>query len=129
VWNVETGQEVQRLTGHTAYLYAVAFSPDGKLVLTSSADNSARLWDLETGQELRRFMGHQGPVEWAAFAPDGKTFVTASDDGTARIWSVDSNDTIRHLCDKLLRDFSAAERAQYHILEGTPTCPAQPGSG
>jgi hypothetical protein len=34
--------------------------PDGKLALTSSADNTARLWDLQTGKELRRFTGHKG---------------------------------------------------------------------
>jgi WD40 repeat protein len=125
LWDVQTGQELQRLTGHTAYLYAVAFSPDGRLALTTSADNTARLWDLQTGRELRRFIGHQGPVEWAAFSPDGKTFVTGSDDGTARKWSVDYQDTMNYLCTNLLRDFTAAEREQYHIVDNLPTCPAQ----
>jgi WD40 repeat protein len=125
LWDVQTGQEIQRLTGHTAYLYAVAFSPDGQLALTSSADNTARLWDIKTGRELRRFIGHEGPVEWAAFSPDGKIFTTASDDGTARMWDVDYRDTLRYLCSGLLRDFTDAERAQYHILDNTPTCPKQ----
>jgi WD40 repeat protein/transcriptional regulator with XRE-family HTH domain len=125
VWDVQTGQELHRLTGHTAYLYAVAFSPDGKLALTSSADNTTRLWDLQTGRELRRFIGHKGPVEWAAFSFDGKTFITGSDDGTARIWSVDYRDTINYLCSNLLRDFTDAEREQYHIKDNLPTCPIQ----
>jgi WD40 repeat protein/transcriptional regulator with XRE-family HTH domain len=125
VWDVQTGQVLQRLTGHTAYLYAVAFSPDGMLALTSSADNTARLWNLQTGLELRRFIGHKGPVEWAAFSPDGKTFVTASDDGTARIWSVDYRGTMNYLCSNLLRDFTDAEREQYHIKDNLPTCSVQ----
>ena len=116
---------MQRLTGNTAYLYAIAFSPDGKLVLTTSADNTTRLWDLQAGQELRRFTGHQGPVEWAAFSPDGKTFVTGSDDGTARIWSVDYRDTMIYLCSNLLRDFTDEEQEQYHIMDNLPTCPVQ----
>jgi WD40 repeat protein len=122
---MQTGQELQRLTGHTAYLYSVAFSSDGMLVLTSSADNTARLWELRTGKELRRFIGHQGPVEWAVFSPDGKTFVTGSDDGTARIWSVDYRETINYLCSNLLRDFTDAEREQYHIKDNLPTCSVQ----
>jgi WD40 repeat protein/transcriptional regulator with XRE-family HTH domain len=125
VWDLQTGRVLQRLTGHTAYLYAVAFSADGRLALTTSADNTARLWDLQTGRELRRFIGHKGPVEWAAFSPDGRTFVTASDDGTARIWSVDYRDTLNYLCSGLLRDFTDAERAQYHIKDNSPTCPLQ----
>ena len=123
LWDVQTGQVLLRLSGHTAYLYAVAFSPDGMLALTSSADNTARLWDIQTGRELRRFIGHRGPVEWAAFSPDGKTFVTGGDDGTARIWSVDYRDTMNYLCANLLRDFSDAEREQYHIADNKPTCP------
>ena len=95
----------------------------GNLSLTSSADNTARLWDLQTGQELRRFTGHKGPVEWAVFSADGKTFVTGSDDGTARMWSVDYRDTMNYLCTSLLRDFTDAEREQYHIKDNLPACP------
>jgi WD40 repeat protein len=44
LWNVEAGQEVRRFTGHTAEVRDVAFSPDGKFILTASNDNTARLW-------------------------------------------------------------------------------------
>jgi WD40 repeat protein len=104
-------------------LNSVAFSPDGKLGLTGSSDNTARLWDLQTGQELRRFIGHSGAVEWAVFSPDGKTFLTVSDDGTGRMWDVDYHDTVKYLCSILLRDFTSDERAQYHILDNQSTCP------
>lgn len=121
VWDVQSGKVLQRLTGHSSYLYAVAFSPDESLVLTSSADNTVRLWDLHTGKELRRFIS-RGAVEWAAFSPDGKTFITGSDDGTARVWSVDYRDSMNYLCRSLLRDFTDAEREQYHIEDNQPTC-------
>ena len=64
VWDVQTGEELQRFSDHTAFLYDVAFSPTSLLALTGSADNTARLWDFKTGQELRRFTGHTGPVEF-----------------------------------------------------------------
>jgi hypothetical protein len=54
---------------------------------------------------------------------DGKTFLTASDDGTARMWSMNYQDTLNYLCSSLLRDFTDAERAQYHIMDQAPTCP------
>ena len=64
----------------------MAFSPDGKTVLTGSDDKTARLWDAATGQPLGPPMKHQGAVRAVAFSPDGKTIVTGSDDKTARLW-------------------------------------------
>ena len=64
----------------------MAFSPDGKAVVTASLDNTARIWDALTGRSLHTLEGHQYPVWHAAFSPDGKAVVTASNDYTARIW-------------------------------------------
>jgi WD40 repeat protein len=65
----------------------VAFSPDGRWVLTASADNTARVWDSRTGEP--RFdapLRHDYFVRRAAFSPDGERIVTASEDQTARVW-------------------------------------------
>jgi WD40 repeat protein/tetratricopeptide (TPR) repeat protein len=66
----------------------VAFSPDGKSILTASEDGTARLWDAAIGQPLGRPLDYQDGVSAAAFAPGGKAVVTASKDTTARIWDV-----------------------------------------
>jgi tetratricopeptide (TPR) repeat protein len=63
----------------------VAFSPDGKAVLTGSVDNTARLWSAASGKELTPPLRHQGQVTAVAFSPDGKAVVTGSQD-TARLW-------------------------------------------
>jgi WD40 repeat protein/class 3 adenylate cyclase len=71
VWDAQTGQTLQVLTGHTAYLNGAAVSPDGKRVLTTSSDNTARMWDLQTGQELHRFdLPGAGGDNGVAISPD-----------------------------------------------------------
>ena len=125
LWDIKTGEELQHFKGHTGILFGASFSPLESIALTAGGDGTVRLWDLNTGQELHRFTGHSGSVEWVAFSPDGKIFATASDDGTAWIWDVDYRDTIQYLCSHLLRDLTDEERVQYHIMDNSPTCPAQ----
>ena len=67
---------------------SAAFSPNGELVVTASADRTARLWDARTGALLGAPLSHDDTVWAAAFSPDGTRVVTASQDGTARMWDV-----------------------------------------
>jgi WD40 repeat protein len=73
---------------HEDGVYAVAFSPDGKTVLTGSVDNTARLWDASAGQPIGPTLTHENGVAAVAFSPDGRTVMTGSFDKTARLWDV-----------------------------------------
>lgn len=75
---------------HTGPVYSVAFSPDGRLVLTGSQDSTASLWHAATGCVLRDFVGHMGMVRSVAFSPDGRQVLTGSWDNTARLWGTAS---------------------------------------
>jgi WD40 repeat protein len=71
-------------------LSSMAFSSDGKTVLTGSYDNTARLWNLQ-GNTVQEFRWHNGWVYDVAFSPDGKTILTGSKDRTARLWDRQGN--------------------------------------
>ncbi len=71
---------------HDGPVNDAAFSPDGRRVVTASADSTARVWDTAMGQSVTQLLGHAGPVTRASFSPDGRRVVTASLDRTARVW-------------------------------------------
>lgn len=93
-----TGSRLNKsLKGHTATLTAIVVSSDGKFLITSSRDNTARIWDRESGQLLYKLEGHTKAVECATFTPDGKYAVTSSSDETVRIWNVSNGKEIKKI--------------------------------
>ena len=62
----------------TSLIKAVAFSPDGKIVLTGSVDATARLWDVVSGKLIGEPFLHEGDVNAVAFSPDGAAILTST---------------------------------------------------
>jgi WD40 repeat protein len=79
---------------HGDSVVAASFDPKGELVLTASADNTARIWDARTGEPIGQPLRHAGPVRAASFDPKGERVITGSDDGTARFWTVRTSEPI-----------------------------------
>ena len=112
IWDVETGKEVAVLRAYDDGLESVgykrsvtdvgdkdgvtnvAFSRDGKLLLTGSTDSASRIWDVSAGMTLVVLRGHVAPVLGGGFSPDSKRVVTSSADKTARLWDLAASEPL-----------------------------------
>jgi eukaryotic-like serine/threonine-protein kinase len=88
VWDLASGKVIHSGPRHARDILAVAFTPDGRVLVTASKDGTARFWDAATGGPLGGVVRHRGWVNALALTPDGRAVLTASDDTTARLWAV-----------------------------------------
>jgi WD40 repeat protein len=84
----ETWDETIMKDGHTRAVRQVAFSPDGRLLVSVGEDAKVIVWDFERRMPMAVFTDHTKTVTAVAFSPDGKLFATASEDQSVIIWDV-----------------------------------------
>jgi WD40 repeat protein len=84
--NLETTRGDGEMAGHTDWLTRVAYSPDGRRLVTGGADGTARIWDEDTGRTMFVLEGHRGTVHDVAYSPDGGRVATAGADRSIRLW-------------------------------------------
>ena len=94
MWDIENGQCVKTLVGHTNVVDAVSVTPDGRVAVSGSDDKTLRVWDLDTGQCLKIFEGHVGRVGVVSITPDGRMIVSGSKDGHLHIRNIDTGECI-----------------------------------
>ncbi|KAJ7510808.1 WD40-repeat-containing domain protein, partial [Mycena galericulata] len=76
------------LKGHTGSVWSVAFSPDGKQIVSGSRDSTVRIWDLKTGATLKHpLIGHTDSILSVASSSDGKRIASSSSERTAAIFT------------------------------------------
>jgi WD40 repeat protein len=92
-----SSQYIQRhvLKGHSGAVISVAFSPDGKYIISGSWDQTIQVWDAITGHIIfEPLKGHQGEVTSVAFSPDSKYIASGSVDQMVQLWDAESGETI-----------------------------------
>ena len=97
LWDAASGRELRTLSGHGDLVNAVAFSSDGRTIVSGSSDNTLKFWDVASGRALRTLTGHTAIVNSVAFSPDGKKLVSASFDKTLKFWDAASGHPLRTL--------------------------------
>ena len=89
LWDVATQTKITRLS-HTAEVWGVTFSPDGRWLISTHADGAILLWDVAEREAVANFNEHYGSVRAVAFSSNGKRVASASEDRSVIIWNAES---------------------------------------
>ncbi|MDB9376245.1 eIF2A-related protein [Nodularia sphaerocarpa] len=98
-------KERNRWIGHEDEIIDVSFSPDGKIIATSSRDKTVKLWSLD-GKQITTLKGHTALVHSVSFSPDQKIIATASWDNTVKFWTTSG---------KLITTLDAHQNSVYSV--------------
>ncbi|NER52581.1 MAG: WD40 repeat domain-containing protein [Symploca sp. SIO1A3] len=85
------------LTGHSGWVNAIAYSPDGATLASASDDKTVKLWNVQDGSLLTTLTGHSGWVNAIAYSPDGATLASASSDTTVKLWNAQNSSLLATL--------------------------------
>jgi len=87
LWRAVTGEQVcEPWQADANVIYSLAFSPNGKKIVSGGNDNEARIWDVSTSQPILVLEGHTNSVLSVAWSSDGGLIGTGSWDHTVRLW-------------------------------------------
>jgi WD40 repeat protein len=89
LWDAVTQTKLVRLE-HTSIVWRVAFSPDGRWLVSTHGDGSILLWDVAERERVANFNEHSGAVRAISFSSDGRRIASASDDRSVIVWNTES---------------------------------------
>jgi WD40 repeat protein len=93
IWEIASGEIVQRLNGYADIVNSVAFSPDGKQVACASYDQIVQVWEVASGSLLKTLQGHTDIIWQVIFSPDGQYLASGGDDGLY-LWRLPDGDIV-----------------------------------
>ncbi|MBW4539418.1 MAG: caspase family protein [Myxacorys chilensis ATA2-1-KO14] len=85
------------LSGHSAAVTQLQFSPDGNLLASASADKTIKLWNIEKGILVKTLPGHSDRVTAIRFRSDGGVLASGSADQTIKLWTIPKGDLVETL--------------------------------
>lgn len=96
-WQVEQENKwlLRKLVGHNYCVYSLAFSPNGQLLASGSADKTIKFWDVNTGQQLNTLSGHTSEIDNLVFSKNGNVLVSCSRNGRLRFWNTNNGQLLQ----------------------------------
>jgi WD40 repeat protein/tRNA A-37 threonylcarbamoyl transferase component Bud32 len=88
LWDVRTGAALAQFPGHLLTVQGVAFTPDGKRIVSCSSDETLRIWDVAARKEQNRRISINGDPQSLALSPDGRRVACGLMDTTIRVWDL-----------------------------------------
>ena len=88
LYDFASGTQIGLLEGHDGGIYSLAFSSDGRHLISGGSDHTAIIWDADARKAVHVLKEHRGAVSAAGFTPDGLRAITASQDHSLRLWRV-----------------------------------------
>lgn len=88
IYDADTMRRLRTLVGHQGRVDAIAFTPDGRHLVSGSWDKTIRFWDPEAGEEVAAHDWEIGPIRTLAISPDGLIGAASGDRGTIVLWDV-----------------------------------------
>jgi WD40 repeat protein len=103
IWEAATGNAILTYSGHSQWVNAVAFSPDGTKVASGSSDQKVQVWESDTGNLLLTYAGHgYNTVTCLCFSPDGQWIASGDSAGSVYIWDAEDKELESILADPSL---------------------------
>ncbi len=125
LWDVKSTKALTTL-GMADDIQRIAFSPDGKRLVTGGMNGTVKLWDLTTNQELMTLLGHTGQVFSLTFSQDGTRLATSGEDGLVRLWVAATDAEIQN--DKAMAAQAAVVPLDAHGSYSRNAAPGLPNS-
>jgi len=88
IFDALTGSQTAVLSGHTEYVRSLAFSSDGKLLVSGSSDQTVKLWDVQTGGVVKTFHGHTERIISVSISVGNTMIASGSEDRTICLWNI-----------------------------------------
>lgn len=94
-WDVNTGEQIQQLIGHSELALSLRFSNNGQQLVSGGLDSQIILWDVDTGNIIRRLSTNTGGISRLEFSPDETFLMSSGYNGTTSLWRLASSEEIR----------------------------------
>ena len=116
VWDVESGERIACLTGHTGYIYCLCFSPCGRFLASGGEeDGTVIIWDVGSWQKIKAYIGYGKSDMIPSYSPEGilRAASVSYDTDTVTVWDLENNEKLYTANSEALVTFAGGSQLAY----------------